>query len=78
MNKHSMVFSGMMRVLGLAAMLFFTVGYSSVTNAAQGCGHGFHQSIHGGCVVNHPGAGATAAPMHPGCWRNAWGQLRCH
>lgn len=61
----------------IASSLFLAVSYTSVANAAQGCGHGYHR-MHGMCVLNHPGPYARPAPYHPGCWRNAWGQLRCH
>lgn len=76
MNTRSICFSGL-RTIATAGLLVLAIGYTSETNAAQGCGYGRHQSIYGGCVWNHPGAGATPAPYHPGCWRNMWGQLRC-
>jgi hypothetical protein len=69
------------KVLGsgiIAGSLFLAVSYTSVANAAQGCGHGLHRNMYGGCVLNHPGPYARPAPYHPGCWRNAWGQLRCY
>lgn len=78
MNAHSMCFSGVLRTVALIGLLFLGVGYTTNTNAAQGCGFGYHQSIHGGCILNYPGPNATPAPYHPGCWRNGWGQLRCY
>ncbi len=78
MNTHSMCFSSVLRTVVMVGMLILTASYTSGANAAQGCGYGFHQAIHNGvCVRNYPGAFATPAPYHPGCWRNRWGQLRC-
>lgn len=77
MNTHSMCCSGVVRAIAMVGMLFLMIGYASSVNAAQGCGRGYHQSIHGGCVKNYPGAFATPAPYHPGCWRNRYGNLRC-
>lgn len=78
MKKHSTYFSGILRTAAMISLLFAAVGYTSMANAAQGCGFGYHRSFHGGCILNHPGPRATPAPYHPGCWRNAWGQLRCY
>lgn len=58
--------------------LCFVASYTSLANAAQGCGHGFHRNVYGRCVLNHPGPYARPAPYHRGCWRNAWGRLRCY
>ena len=77
MNNDSMWFSRMLRTLGMIVLLFAAVSFTSTANAAQGCGYGYHYTYHG-CILNHPGAGATPAPYHPGCWRNMWGQLRCY
>ena len=77
MNTHSMCISGLLRTVVLFGVLFLAVGYTSIASAAQGCGAGFHRGPQNGCVMNRPGPGATPAPYHPGCWRNAYGVLRC-
>lgn len=78
MNTHSLCFSGLLRTVVVAGLLFLAVGYTPVVSAAQGCGFGLHRNYHGICVYNHPGPYAVPAPRHPGCWRNFWGQLRCY
>jgi len=60
------------------AILSFGLCYSSMGNAAQGCGYGSHMNPNGRCVPNNPGAGATGVPGRPDCWRNANGNLRCY
>ena len=77
MSTHSVYGSGLLKAVVIGGVLFFTMGYTSVTSAAQGCGYGFHRGAYGGCIRNNPGRWATPAPYHRGCWRNAWGQLRC-
>jgi hypothetical protein len=78
MNTRTMCLSGLLQAAALGGILFLTIGYSSVSFAAQGCGYGFHRGAYGGCVRNHPGPWARPAPYHRGCWRNAWGRLRCY
>ncbi|HAT2094875.1 hypothetical protein D7217_14690 [Legionella pneumophila] len=79
MNVHTMCFSKALRYAVVTSLLFMAVSFTSVANAAQGCGEGYHRSIYNGtCVLNYPGPFATPAPAHPGCWRNMWGQLRCY
>ncbi|HAT9523966.1 TPA: hypothetical protein JBC98_04770 [Legionella pneumophila subsp. pneumophila] len=79
MNVHTMCFTRVLRYAVVTSLLFMLVSFTSVANAAQGCGEGYHRAIHNGtCVLNYPGAFATPAPAHPGCWRNMWGQLRCY
>jgi len=78
MKIPSICFSGMLRSVVVVSLLCFALSYTSIANAAQGCGHGFHRNYYGRCVLNHPGPYATPAPFHPGCWRNAWGRLRCY
>lgn len=78
MNKNTLCLSAVLKTVAMASLLFVAASYTTNANAAQGCGFGYHQSFHGGCILNHPGAGARPAPYHPGCWRNAWGQLRCY
>ncbi|MDP3267421.1 MAG: hypothetical protein Q8M40_00085 [Legionella sp.] len=68
----------LLQVLGVLSFFYIGSAAFSVANAAQGCGFGYHQSIYGGCILNHPGAFSTPAPFHPGCWRNANGRLRCY
>ena len=77
MNTHSVCFSGLLRTIAVAGVLSLAVGYTSIASAAQGCGYGYHRGVYGGCRINAPGPGASPAPMHPGCWRNAYGVLRC-
>ncbi len=77
MKTRSLCFSGFLRTLMMFSLLLIAMSYASLANAAQGCGFGYHKSIYTGCTPNHPGAYARPAPYHPGCWRNAWGQLRC-
>ena len=68
----------LLRTLTIAGVLALAGSYTSIADAAQGCGHGFHRNMYGRCVFNHPGPRAMPAPYHRGCWRNAWGQLRCY
>ncbi len=77
MNTRSMCFSWFVRGIAMAGLLCVAASYTSVANAAQGCGQGFHRGAYGGCVMNHLGPNATVAPAHPGCWRNGNGYLRC-
>ena len=78
MKAESTHFSGFLRIVLMMGLVFLAVSYTSITNAAQGCGYGFHRSMYGGCVLNHPGPYANPAARHPGCWRNAYGYLRCY
>lgn len=78
MNTGFMGFSRLLRTIFMLGMLFLALSYTSIGNAAQGCGQGFHQAINGRCVLNFPGPHATPARYHPGCWRNGFGQLRCY
>lgn len=78
MNTDSMYLSKCLRTVLIAGVLGFTASYTTIASAAQGCGQGFHRNVYGRCVFNHPGPRATPAPYHRGCWRNAWGQLRCY
>jgi len=64
--------------VAVAGVIFLATDVVSVANAAQGCGFGYHRVYNGRCVVNRPGAYARPAPLHPGCWRNWRGQLRCY
>lgn len=78
MNTYSINYLNLLRTVIIGGLLFLSVNFPSPANAAQGCGFGYHLSIYGGCILNHPGRFATPAPRHPGCWRNRWGQLRCY
>lgn len=78
MNTRTVSFSAILSALAFSGVLFFAVAYSSIAEAAQGCGFGFHRNGYGYCVKNYPGPYAKPAPRHPGCWRNFWGQLRCY
>lgn len=78
MNTQSMCSSGLLRTVLMAGLLFLAIGYTSIADAAQGCGFGLHRNYWGRCVLNSPGTGATPAPFHPGCWRNPNGNLRCY
>lgn len=78
MNTGSTFFLNTVRTIAVFGLLYLALGFVSIANAAQGCGFGYHQSIYGGCILNHPGAFSRPAPMHPGCWRNANGFLRCY
>jgi hypothetical protein len=78
MSKISICCSTAVKTIGLASVLFLAAGYASTADAAGGCGFGYHRAWGGGCALNHPGPWARPAPFHPGCWRNAWGRLRCH
>lgn len=69
------------RIIGAAvfgSMLGFGVAYTSIADAAQGCGHGYHMNPNGRCVPNNPGPNSTPVPGRPDCWRNGSGQLRCY
>lgn len=77
MNTDS--YSKILRISLILSLLFFTVSYTSIASAAQGCGRGWHRAAFGKCVLNHRWHYARPARHHRGgCWRNAWGQLRCH
>ncbi len=78
MKTRSLCFSGIVRIALMLSALMLAATYTSTSEAAQGCGHGMHRSYYGGCIWNHPGAWSRPAPYHPGCWRNAWGHLRCY
>ncbi len=72
------IFLRTLRIFASASVLFLFLGYTSTATAAEGCGFGYHRTVFGKCILNYPGAFARPAPMHPGCWRNMWGQLRCY
>lgn len=78
MNTQSMCFSRLARSVLMMSVLVFAMSYIPIANAAQGCGFGYHRGAYGGCWINRPAVGSTPAPMHPGCWRTAWGALRCY
>lgn len=78
MKTQSMCFSKTFKMTLMLSTLVLAGAYASLSQAADGCGYGRHRSYYSGCVNNHPGAYATPAPYHPGCWRNRWGQLRCY
>ncbi|WED44579.1 GCG_CRPN prefix-to-repeats domain-containing protein [Legionella cardiaca] len=77
MKTHSISISRLIAPLVIGGLLTFGICYSSITNAAQGCGFGYHMTAFGRCVPNHPGPNATPAPGRPDCWYNGAGQLRC-
>lgn len=68
----------LIRAVVMVGFIGLLGSYTAIANAAQGCGHGFHRTMYGRCVLNHPGPYARPAPYHRGCWRNAWGHLRCY
>lgn len=74
MNTQSRLF----RVVAITGLMFLATSYTSMANAAEGCGLGYHRAINGRCIMNYPGPFATPAPRHPGCWRNVFGYLRCY
>lgn len=78
MNTRSVSLAKMLRTGVIVGTLCFAGTYTSIADAAQGCGHGFHRAYNGRCILNHPGSYARPAPYHRGCWRNMWGQLRCY
>lgn len=78
MNARTVCFTKILRIGMMLSVLFLAASYTSTADAAQGCGYGRHVSVYGRCVGNFPGPYATPAPYHRGCWRNAWGQLRCY
>lgn len=78
MNTHAKTISTVVKGIATISLLALTLSYTDITNAAGGCGFGYHRTYWGGCRLNHPGPWARPAPLHPGCWRNAWGRLRCY
>lgn len=65
--------------VALAATLFtFGLGYTGTSQAAQGCGFGYHMSYYGRCLPNAPGPYARFLPGRPNCWINRWGATRCY
>lgn len=68
----------LLSTIAVAGAIFLATDVVSVANAAGGCGFGYHRGPYGGCVLNRPGPYARPAPLHPGCWRNYRGQLRCY
>ena len=78
MKAQALCFSGMVKTLLILSVLVLAGSYTSISNAANGCGWGRHDTYYGRCVGNHPGYYSRPAPYHRGCWRNAWGQLRCY
>lgn len=77
MKTHSMCFSKLFGPILIGTLLLLGAGYSSISNAAQGCGFGYHMTAFGRCVPNSPGPNATPAPGRPDCWFNGAGHLRC-
>ncbi|ASQ46162.1 GCG_CRPN prefix-to-repeats domain-containing protein [Legionella clemsonensis] len=77
MKTRSLSFSTLLGPLAFGTLLISGVFYSSATTAAQGCGFGYHMTINGRCVPNHPGPGAVMVPGRPDCWINYRGQFRC-
>jgi hypothetical protein len=68
------------KILGpavIGALLTVGIGYSSLAQAADGCGFGYHSTALGRCVPNSPGPDASPAPGRPDCWYNGAGELRC-
>lgn len=64
--------------LALTVVVLTAVLPASNASAANGCGFGYHRNGMSVCVMNRPGPNAVFAPTHPGCWRNAKGNLRCY
>jgi hypothetical protein len=77
MNTRTINSSGLLRTIIITGLIYMTVSFTSVANAANGCGFGWHRTFFHGCITNYHGAFARPAPEHPGCWRNYWGALRC-
>lgn len=78
-SSNLMCLSNGLRTVLMLSLLPISLSFTSIANAAQGCGFGYHRAIYNGaCVLNHPGPYRTPAPAHSGCWRNAWGALRCY
>lgn len=69
--------SPLLTALLLGSALTLGFAYSSSTEAAQGCGFGYHMTAFGRCVPNSPGPWARPAAGRPDCWINARGFLRC-
>ena len=78
MNTCSLCLSRILPIIGMLFLVCLAIGYTPSANAAGGCGHGYHRGFFGGCSLNYPGPFARPAPMHPGCWRNVYGRLRCY
>lgn len=78
MNSCSVRFFEAFRIAIMVGFLGLAISYTSIAEAAQGCGYGLHRNGWGRCVLNHPGPYATPAPNRPGCWYNVNGHLRCY
>lgn len=63
--------------ISIAGVIILASSFSSIANAAQGCGYGYHRvGYYGRCVLNHPGP--YARPINHRCWRNVYGHVRCY
>jgi len=71
-------YSSLKAVLLAGSILAVGMTWSSASNAAQGCGFGYHMNPYGWCKPNAPGPYATPIPGRPNCWRNGFGYLRCY
>lgn len=78
MRAHSISILGLLRMVAMVSLLCLAAGYTSQANAAQDCGLGYHKSLYGGCIANHPGPFARQVIGRPGCWTNLFGQFRCY
>lgn len=78
MKTSSMRFSRLLNTLAFGALISVGICYTSTTDAAQGCGFGYHMTAFGRCVPNSPGPNATPVPGRPDCWRKGDGALRCY
>ncbi len=77
MKTNSISYSKIIGPIALGLMLVFGVFYTSSSQAADGCGFGYHSTAFGRCVPNSPGPNASPAPGRPDCWYNGAGELRC-
>jgi len=78
MNTQTMCFSWLLRTVFMVGALFVALSYTSIVNAAQGCGQGFHRGPNGGCTVNHRGSWTVPGTYHNGCWLDRNGARRCY
>jgi len=75
MNTRLKCFSKAARTGLMLSTLLLAGTYSTVSEAAQGCGYGWHRTYHG-CVRNG-GPAVAHVYRQKQCWRNFWGHIRC-
>jgi hypothetical protein len=75
MKTQSRSFETVMRATLMFTVLVIAMCYPMYSQAAQGCGSGYHRAYNGKCIGNHPHHNNYL--RRHGCWMNAWGVMHC-